>query len=377
MLAKSGRGASGGGSGRLQAALARGGGGAPGRPLGGAPGRHVQQLVDAIIELGYLPTQSNHSTVAEKQLAVRLIKARKACSLSSKQEAALENLAQGAAQHLVDIIIELGYLPTQSKNSTLEEKQLAVRLIKACNAGSLSLKQEVALGKLAEGAAEVGHVAGLQALHQAGLRPLLEAEARIAKAEELMQQVRGFGRCRKENERCSLAERQAARRRLMGKLRWARKTKLLSPEQEAELQVPQQAWEVRKLQQRAAVRIAKAEEMMQEVRGFGRYPMESRQDVGERQRADKLRKARKAKRFSPAQEAELQVLQQAARDARAEARIAQAEGLIQQKLCDARKAKKFSSEQDAELKALQQAEKDSSEKARQGGEPSHCQKRKR
>jgi len=116
---------------------------------------------------------------------------------------------------------------------------------------------------------------------------------------------------------------------------------------------------------------------MQEVRGFGRYPMESRQDVRERQLADKLRKARKAKRFSPAQDAELQVLQQAARDARAEARIAQAEGLMQQKLCDARKAKKFSSEQDAELKALQQAEKDSSEKARQGGEPSHCQKRKR
>ena len=308
---------------------------------------------------------------------MRLIKARQAGSLSREQEAALDNLAQGAAQHLVDIIMELGYLPTQSKNSTLEEKQLAVRLIKACNAGSLPLKQEVALGKLAEGAAEVGHVAGLQALHQAGLRPLLEAEARIAKAEELMQQVRGFGRCRKENERCSLAERQAARRRLVGKLRWARKTKLLSPEQEAELQVPQQAWEVRKLQQRAAVRIAKAEEMMQEVRGFGRYPMESRQDVRERQLADKLRKARKAKRFSPAQEAELQVLQQAARDARAEARIAQAERLMQQKLCDAWKAKKFSPEQEAELKALQEVEIDSSEKARQGGELLFCQKRKR
>ena len=172
----------------------------------------------------------------------------------------------------------------------------------------------------------------------------------------------------------------------MGKLRWARKTKLLSPEQEAELQALHQAWgvadlrkawEVRKLQQRAAVRIAKAEEMMQEVRGFGRYPMESRQDVGERQRADKLRKARKAKRFSPAQEAELQVLQQAARDARAEARIAQAEELMQQKLCDAWKAKKFSPEQEAELKALQEVEIDSSEKARQGGELLFCQKRKR
>ena len=276
MLAKSGRGASGGGSGRLQAALARGGGGAPGRPLGGAPGRHVQQLVDAIIELGYLPTQSKHSTGAEKQLAVRLIKARKACSLSSKQEAALENLAQGAAQHLVDIIIELGYLPTQSKNPTLEEKQLAVRLIKACNAGSLSSKQEAALGKLAEGAAEVGHVAGLQALHQAGLRPLPEAEARISKAEELMQQVRDFGRCPKENERCSLAERQAARRRLAGKLRWARKTKLLSPEQEAELQALHQAQHdearIAQAEKRAEARTAHAEKLMQEVRDLGRYP---------------------------------------------------------------------------------------------------------
>ena len=119
MLAKIGRGASGGGGGRLQAALAGGGTGAPGRPRGGAPGGSVQPLVDAIIALGHLPTQS--------------------------------------------------------KNSTVEEKQLAVRLIKACKAGSLSLKQEAALGKLAEGAAEVGHVAGLQALHQAGLRPLLEA----------------------------------------------------------------------------------------------------------------------------------------------------------------------------------------------------------
>ena len=85
MPAKIGRGASGGGSGRLQAALARGGGGAPGLPLGGAPGGRSQQLVDAIIELGHLPTQSENSTLEEKQLAVRLIKACNAGSLSSKQ----------------------------------------------------------------------------------------------------------------------------------------------------------------------------------------------------------------------------------------------------------------------------------------------------
>ena len=98
MLAKIGRGASGGGGGRLQAALGGAGTGAPGRPCGGAPGGRVQQLVDAIIELGYLPTQCNNSTVAEKQLAVRLIRARKAGSLSSEQEDVLRILAQDQAE---------------------------------------------------------------------------------------------------------------------------------------------------------------------------------------------------------------------------------------------------------------------------------------
>ena len=146
--------------------------------------------------------------------------------------------------------------------------------------------------------------------------------------EELMQPVDGVaearGRWRSVARRCQLVEAiqqlghlptqsknsSQAEKTLAVRLIRARKADL------------RKAWEVRKLQQRAAVRIVKAEKMMQEVRGFGRYPMESRQDVRERQLADKLRKARKAKRFSPAQEAELQVLQQAARDARAEARSA-------------------------------------------------------
>ena len=115
--------------------------------------------------------------------------------------------------------------------------------------------------------------------------------------------------------------------------------------------------------------------------------MESRQDVRGRQLADKLRKARKAKRFSPAQEAELQALQQAARDAIAEARIARADELMQQvrdfgrypkqskhvasrerrlaqSLREARKEKQLSPEQESELKALQQAEMDSRAAAR-------------
>ena len=135
---------------------------APGRLRGGAPGGRVQRLVDVIIASGHLPTQCSHSTVAEKQLAVRLIRARKAGSLSSEQEAALDDLAQGAAQHLVDTIIELGYLPTQSKNSTVEEKQLAVRLIKACNSGYLSSEQEGALGNLAQDRAEATAGSGVQ-----------------------------------------------------------------------------------------------------------------------------------------------------------------------------------------------------------------------
>ena len=93
---------------------------------------------------------------------MRLIRARKAGSLSSEQEAALDNLAQGAAQHLVDTIMELGYLPTQSKNSTVEEKQLAVRLIKACNSGYLSSEQEGALGNLAQDQAEATAGSGVQ-----------------------------------------------------------------------------------------------------------------------------------------------------------------------------------------------------------------------
>ena len=56
------------------------------------------QLVEAIQQLGYLPRQGKNSTIEEKHLAVRLIKARKAGSLSSEQEAALDNFGQGAVE---------------------------------------------------------------------------------------------------------------------------------------------------------------------------------------------------------------------------------------------------------------------------------------
>ena len=110
----------------------------------------AKHLVDTIIQLGYLPTQCKNSTVEEKGLAARLSKARNAGLLSSEQEAALGNLAQ----QLVDAIIALGHLPTQCKNSSAAEKLLAVRLIRARKAGSLSSEQEGALGNLAQDQAE-------------------------------------------------------------------------------------------------------------------------------------------------------------------------------------------------------------------------------
>ena len=271
-------------------------------PRGGAPGGRVQLLVDAIIKLGYVPIQSRNSSATEKILAVRLIRERKAGSLSSEQEAALGNLAQGAAQHLVDAIIALGHLPTQSKKSSQAEKTLAVRLIRARKAGLLSSEQEGALGtciaeKLMQEVRDLGRYpkraqwskgegklasdvliargfkqfspeqeAELEALQQAERRKNWDEEG-----EKLMRQVRDLGRYPMESTNRSLTERLLAER-----LSRALNGGKLSPEFVAELQVLRQAGAEEK-----------TEEKMQEVRGGSRYPMESRHDPNERQEADK------------------------------------------------------------------------------------------
>ena len=196
---------------------------------------------------------------------------------------------------LVEAIQQLGHLPTQSKNSSQAEKTLAVRLIRARKA---DLRKAWEVRKSQQRAA-----------------------ARIAKAEEVTQQVRDIGRCRKENERCSLSE-----RALAAKLRKARKAKLLSPEQEAELQ----ALQARKFEQRAAARIAKAEEVMQEVRDLGRYPKRTRRSTVEGKLAIDVFTARRFKQFSPEQEAELETFKQAESHAREAARIADVERMMQE-----------------------------------------------
>ena len=121
--------------------------------------------------------------------------------------------------------------------------------------------------------------------------------------EEVMQPVDGVaearGRERSVASRCQLVEaiQQLGYLPRQGKNSTIEEKHLAVRLSKARVADLRKAWEVRKLQQRAAVRIVKAEEMMQKVRGFGRYPMESWQDVRERQLADKLRRARKAKRF--------------------------------------------------------------------------------
>ena len=69
----------------------------------------------------------------------------------------------------------------------------------------------------------------------------------------------------------------------------------------------------------------RAEELIQQVRDLGHYPKETRRGSAEQKLAGQIRRARKEKRFSAEQEAELEAIQQAERDARAESRIADAE----------------------------------------------------
>ena len=99
---------------------------------GGAARPALQELVDEIIKLGHMPTQSKNASIEEKRLAVRLIMARKAGSLTRAQEAALDKLPQARMttygqrnpEKLVDEIIELGHMPTQSNNAGSKENRL-------------------------------------------------------------------------------------------------------------------------------------------------------------------------------------------------------------------------------------------------------------
>ena len=132
--------------------------------------------------------------------------------------------------------------------------------------------------------------------------------------------MRAFGSYPQETKTGSPEE-----RKLADRLRHARKAKQFSPEQETELQTLQHRPK-KELGQKKDLLDQKMEAFLQEVRDFGRWPKEyAGRSLAERQLAEKVRRARKAKEFSPDQEAELQALQQADSDARSAPRIAEAE----------------------------------------------------
>ena len=126
--------------------------------------RKLEELMQQVRDLGRYPKHSKRDVV-EMELAEKLRKARKAKQFSPEQEAELQARKRQerarVVQPLVDAIIELGYLPTRSKNSSVQEKRLAARLSKArVVPGLLSSEQEAALGHLAYGAAEVRAASG-------------------------------------------------------------------------------------------------------------------------------------------------------------------------------------------------------------------------
>ena len=150
-------------------------------------------------------------------------------------------------QDLVDAILHLGPLPSQAGRSSAEEKQLAARLIRARKAGALTWQQEANLRALQPDTgveqhdSDAGASASRRQAAAGGASESVAAEQkadlkRRQKTAEIMEQVRKLGRYPKEWGGHSLEERQLAE-----KTRRARKAKEFSLEDEAELQALQQA----------------------------------------------------------------------------------------------------------------------------------------
>ena len=151
----------------------------------------MEQLIDEISQLGHVPRAATTASTTEQKLYGRLYRARTACSLTIEQEAALDRLAQASGRKVVQQVRDLGHYPKASAGRSLAERQLAWKLRTALKAEQISFSPE--------------QEADLQALPQASPEQEVQAVARTVeearKAEELMQQVRDFGRYPKESKR--------------------------------------------------------------------------------------------------------------------------------------------------------------------------------
>ena len=124
-------------------------------------------------------------------------------------------------QDLVDAILQLGHLPSQAGSSSAEEKRLAARLIRALVAGALTWQQEATLRALqphtgvAQEDSDAGASASTRQAAAGGASESVAAEQkadlkRRQKTAEIMEQVRKLGRYPKEYAGRSLEERQLA-----------------------------------------------------------------------------------------------------------------------------------------------------------------------
>ena len=168
----------------------------------------MQDLVDAILHLGHLPSQASSSSAEEKRLATRLIRARKAGALTWQQEANLRAL---------------------QPDTGVEQED--------SDAGASASRQQAAAGGASESVAAdpPGEKAECKALAKQKAEQKADLKRR-QKTAEIMEQVRKLGRYPKESAGRSVDERQLAE-----KTRRARKAKEFSLEDEAELQALQQA----------------------------------------------------------------------------------------------------------------------------------------
>ena len=261
----------------------------------------LQEFVDEIIQLGYMPTLSKNTRIEEERLARWLIYAGKTDWLTREQEAAFDNSTQAsgasqpavasggtarlALQELVDEIIQVGHMPTRSKNASVEEIRLARRLSRLRKAGSLTREQEATLDNLvqASGASQSASARG---------RPRVVKTP--AAMEQLMDEISQLGHVPTMAKTASPKE-----KRLYSRLWRARTAGSWTKEQEA-------VWD--KLVQASVAKV------VQQVRDLGHFPKASAgRSLAERQLAWKLRTVVNAKQLSPEQEAELQALRRLSR----------------------------------------------------------------
>ena len=153
-------------------------------------------LLRDVRALGREPRESSSVDLAERDLACRLRRARKAGWLSHEQEAELERIRDAsqlaAIQELMQQIRDLGRLPTRR-----DQRPLWDRLSTARSQNHLRPEDEEELRRICDGA----QLSEAQIRDAAPLAKTKKAVAQQAATQELMQQIRDLGRLPTKRDR--------------------------------------------------------------------------------------------------------------------------------------------------------------------------------